>query len=172
MHDLAQALKDVCRLHEQVAQLPAPEIGPQHFLPFPPGVDPVAFAIHEVGQLKQLVESRAQMPAPPQWIPRASVFSGDTAIRYLVELPGVQREDVSVVAVQGELVVRGQRPQPADPNLKPMLVEQPWGTFERRFALPAWCTPDGISARYSQGVLEITLSRNEDSMGEFRVQVG
>jgi HSP20 family protein len=171
MQDLAQAFKEVCRLHEQVVQAPAPEIGPQHFLPFPPGVDPIAFAIHEVTQLKQLVESRGAA-APPAWIPRASVFSGDSAIRYLVELPGVQRDEVSVVAFQGELIVRGQRRQPADPNLKPMIVEQPWGTFERRFALPAWCTPDGISARYTQGVLEITLSRSEDSTGEFRVEVG
>jgi HSP20 family protein len=84
----------------------------------------------------------------------------------------VQREDVSVVAHQGELVVRGQRAQPVEPNLKPMIVEQPWGAFERRFALPAWCTPESISARYTQGVLEITLSRSEESTGEFRVQVG
>lgn len=178
MQTIEQAYKEICRLHEQLTQAPAPEIGPQSFFPFPPGVDPVAFALEEVAQLKQMFEgaqAARQQPTQEQvsWIPRASVFASDSSFLYQVEIPGVMKEDVSVVMASGELVVRGQRRQPAaDASLKPVCVEQPWGNFERRFPAPPWCNPEKIHAKYSHGLLEISLTRQEGgSFGEFRVEI-
>ena len=59
-----------------------------------------------------------------------------------------------------------------DGPLKPVMVEQAWGAFERRFPVPPWCNPEKIHARYAQGILEINLSRQEEgNPGEFRVEV-
>ncbi len=179
MQTIEQAFQEVCRLHEQIAQTPPPEIGPQVFLPFPPGVDPIAFAIEEVAQLRQLVENaqstRSQTPQPTTatWVPRASVFASDGGLMFHVEIPGVAKEDVSVVVESGELVVRGERRAPAvDPSLRPVMVEQAWGNFERRFAAPPWFNPEKIQARYSHGMLEIRMNRVEDrNVGEFRVEI-
>ena len=70
MQPIEQALIEIRALHEQLTRSPAPEIGPQAFLPFPPGQDPVAFAIEEVSRLKSLVESSrsgpTEAPQPPQ----------------------------------------------------------------------------------------------------------
>lgn len=176
MQTIEQAYKEICRLHEQLAQAPAPEIGPQSFLPFPPGVEPVAFAIEEVAQLKQMFEaaqSVRQHVHEPAWTPRASVFASESSVLFQVELPGVAKEDVSVTVASGELLVRGQRRQP-DPeaSLKPVVVEQPFGSFERRFPAPPWCNPEKIRAKYSHGVLEISLTRqDEGNLGEFRVEI-
>ena len=39
-----------------------------------------------------------------------------------------------------------------------MNLERPWGPFERRFTLPAGCSPDKIVARYADGVLEVGVA--------------
>lgn len=176
METIEQAFQEVCKLHEQITQMPAPEIGPQAFLPFPPGIDPVAFAIEEVSQLKQMYENgRTMRPQAPQvsWIPRACIYASDCGVLFLVELSGVAKEDVSVSVTSGEMIVRGQRRAPAvDSSLKPVMVEHAWGAFERRFPVPPWCTPEKIRARYAQGVLEISLSRLEEAgSGEFHVEI-
>jgi len=174
MQTIEEAYREVCKLHEQIARAPAPEIGPQGFLPFPPGIDPVGFAIEEVSQLKRMFESvQTADSRAVTWVPRASIYTSETSVRYRVEIPDVSRDDVSVTVVSGEMVVRGQRrPPAADALLKPVMVEQAWGAFERRFPLPPWCEPDRIQARCSQGVLEIDLVRkNEGSTAEFRVEV-
>ncbi len=168
MEKLDQALKEVQSLHERVAQAPAPPVGPQAFLPFPPGVDPVAFAVHEVEQLRQLVEAHATRDPRPLWTPRASVFAGEQQIRYSVEISGVAKDDVTVTVHGGELVVRGERrPSGDESGLRPMLVEQTWGPFERRFPIPAWVSGSrGIEARCANGMLEIDISRHQDSVSE------
>ncbi len=188
MQTIDQAFQEVCRLHEQLAHAPAPEIGPQAFLPFPPGVNPMAYAIEEVAQLKRLCEgaqagfdptqqqSQQQQQQHPQvtWVPRANIHASETNLLFHVELPGVSKEDVSVTVSQGELIVRGQRRAAThDASLKPMFVEQPYGSFERRFPCPPWCDPEKIQAKYSHGVLEIQLTRlDEGNRGEFRVNIG
>jgi len=174
MRTIEEAYREVCKLHEQIAHAPAPEIGPQAFVPFPPGIDPVGFAIEEVSQLKRMFESvQTTQARSVTWVPRVSVYASDTSVRYRVEIPDVAKEDVSVSVVSGEMVVRGERRPPVvDPELKPVMVEQAWGAFERRFPLPPWCEPDRIQARCSQGVLEIDLvRRNDTSTAEFHVEV-
>ncbi len=177
MQTIEQAYNEICRLHEQITNTPVPEIGPQVFVPFPPGIDPIAFAMEEVSHLKQMFEStqaaRAQGQQQVAWIPRACIYASDSSVQFHVELPGVAKEDVSVTVAAGEMIVRGQRRSPAtDGSLKPVMVEQAWGAFERRFPVPPWCNPEKIHAKYAHGVLEIDLSREEEGIhGEFRVDI-
>jgi HSP20 family protein len=177
MQTIDQALKEVQALHEQLTHAPAPEIAPHAFVPFPPGFDPVAYAIGEVSQLRQLLGSAlggaTPVPMAAQWVPPASVFANESGVTFLVELPGVERTDLTVSVAGPELIVRGQRkPAAVDPTLRPLLVEHPAGIFERRFPVPAWCQPDRVNARYAQGVLEITVTRpGEEIAGEFSVKI-
>jgi HSP20 family molecular chaperone IbpA len=41
--------------------------------------------------------------------------------------------------------------------MRPMLVERPWGPFERRFVLPTGSRVGEMKARYVNGVLEIAI---------------
>ena len=108
------------------------------------------------------------------WVPRASVYAHDSGLTFVVEIPGVERKDVEASVVAGELTIRGQRAPVAIGNgMKPMIVEQPWGAFERRFPLPAWAGPERITAHCANGVLEICLSRGEEQTpSDFRVEIG
>ena len=178
MQPIEQALKELRTLHEQLHNAPAPEIGPHAFLPFPTGPDPVAYALDEVAHLKRFLEelesAPQQEPQSAQWSPRASVFAGESNVTISVELPGVAKEDVTVTATSGELTVRGERkPVSTKKGQQPLMVEQFWGAFERRFPLPAWASSERITARYTLGVLEIDLTRGaETAAGEFRVEIG
>ena len=178
MQPIEQALKELRTLHEQLYNAPAPEIGPHAFAPFPAGPDPVAYALEEVAHLKRLLQELETAPQqegqPVQWTPRASIFAGDSNVTIAVELPGVAKEDVAVTAGSGELTVRGERkPFSVKQGSQPLMVEQTWGAFERRFPLPAWASSERITARYTLGVLEIDLTRGADTAaGEFRVEIG
>ena len=42
-----------------------------------------------------------------------------------------------------------------------MLIEQAFGGFERRFALPPWFEPQTVRARCRNGLLEIEASKGD-----------
>ena len=176
MQPIDKALQEVGELHQQLLQTPAPEIEPHSFIPFPPGIDPIAYAIEEVAELQRVVEATRKSPecvSQPGWVPNASVYSSESTVLYQIEIPGTAREDLTVSVAAGELIVRGQRNSGVDPELHPVSVEQGWGPFERRFSLPAWAGPDTINARYERGMLEVRLSRADiGSSSEFQVEIG
>ncbi len=53
----------------QREKVPAPEIEPEGYVPFPPGVDPAQFAIDEVRNLARIVRAAVKRPEPVVWIP-------------------------------------------------------------------------------------------------------
>jgi HSP20 family protein len=69
--------------------------------------------------------------------------------------------------------VRGERPLPEeDRALRPLGLEFPHGTFERRFALPLHANPDKLTAKYADGILEVTIPILEAAAPkEMKVQI-
>ena len=173
MQQVTDALNEVKDLYQKLTGAPAPEIQPPSFLPFPPGVDPLDHAVREAEDLKRLAERLADRPDPIAWVPRADSFIGRDAWTYLVEVPGLTREQLKVVLSGGECVVRGERKLPETvSHVQPLAMERPWGTFERRFALPPDAKAEDVSARYSEGVLEVrALVKGEGQTPEQAVEV-
>jgi HSP20 family protein len=177
MPPIEQALEEIRALHEQITRSLGPDAALQSVQPPPAGRDPVARMLQEVARLRQAVERTCaanQSEEPVAWVPRASIYGGEAGSKIVLEIPGVTRQDVSIIVTGSELVVRGKRePSDAECGLKPIVVEQFWGAFERRFPVPAWSTPESISARCTHGLLEITLARGGESTPvEFQVEIG
>jgi len=179
MQPTERVLEEIRALQDEITRAQRPQDGPLT-LPAPiAGTDPVAYALREIARLRREVEqsratSRPDSPAPVSWVPRASVYAGDAGSVIVLEIPGVLRKNVAVTVAGGELVVRGERRLPElEDGLEPVVVEQSWGVFERRFPVPAWCKPETISARCSNGVLEIGLARGtESAASEVQIEVG
>ena len=158
---VSQTLSEVKDLYRKVTGKPAPKIEPNSYVPFPPGVDPLEHAVAEVQQIKELAEWMSLAPEPAAWAPRADSFLIKDAYVVQVEIPGVSREDLKVFIAGGECVVRGERkPLAGSTDRRPLTVERPRGTFERRFVLPIGCNADAVSARYHEGVLELRVPTN------------
>lgn len=164
MQALDQALEEVKSLHLKVVGQPAPDLEPRSYAPFPPNVDPIQCALSDVRALKELWE-RSNVAPRTAWMPPADVHATDAELVVHVEIPGISREDVKVLLVGGECVVRGERKPPAHAGkMRPLALERPWGAFERRFLLPAGSRADEMRARISLGLLElrIPLERLDD----------
>lgn len=159
MQQVTQALHDVQELYEKFLGAPPPKVEPGAYVSFPPGVDPVAHAIEEVDRLKSLSEQIAKAPAPATWVPRANNFLTQDAFIIHLEIPGVVRDSLKVFVTGGEIAVRGERKPPEKlAELQPLAIETAWGSFERRFVLPAGSVTDAIEARYLEGILEVKVA--------------
>jgi HSP20 family protein len=160
MQPVNQVLDEVRDLFQKVVGKPAPEIQPASYVAFPPGVDPLNHAIHEVGELKRLSEQMAFAPGPAAWTPAADVFTTKEAYVVRLEIPGVDRKALKVFVQGAECVVRGDRKPTveAGAEMQPLTVERPWGPFERRFLMPPGSHADKVTARCADGVLELRVT--------------
>ena len=71
------------------------------------------------------------------WEPPIDVFEDERELVIVVAMPGVAADRVQVTHDAGALVVRGTRPLPdAGGRHRLVQLEIPYGTFERRIALP------------------------------------
>jgi HSP20 family protein len=78
------------------------------------------------------------------------------ALIVLVELPGIDPADVSIVAGPRALVIGGERRRPKEGGHY-LQMELEYGPFERTVTLGEDIDPDGASASYDRGILRITL---------------
>ncbi|HEX8464156.1 MAG TPA: Hsp20/alpha crystallin family protein [Abditibacterium sp.] len=108
------------------------------------------------------------------WQPRVDVYEMTDSIVVLVEAPGLQLENLKLDFEPGQLVVEGVRTRPALPeSARVALVEMQYGSFRRRFALPADADGEGISATYDAGIVTISVPRHEKKLKrEIRVEMG
>ena len=90
--------------------------------------------------------------------PRADCVRTDDPPRLtvVVELPGVDADDVRISATPRELVGAGERPRPAASGRYQQL-EIDYGPFQRRIPLAEEVDPDGVTASYERGLLTIVL---------------
>ena len=96
--------------------------------------------------------------------PAMDVSETAEAVTVRAELPGIQREDIEVLVEDGVLILRGHRKAPeAEEGRKFHRREMGYGRFQRRFRLPREVAADAIEAKLSEGVLELTLPRREET---------
>ncbi|KTD40353.1 Hsp20/alpha crystallin family protein [Legionella parisiensis] len=84
--------------------------------------------------------------------------------RFLVfaDIPGVNKEDIQISLEQSILTLRGERHVEKTENKNGYTrMERPQGQFYRRFSLPQTADDTKISAKYKQGVLEISIPKKE-----------
>ena len=93
-------------------------------------------------------------------------------LRVVVDLSGIEPEDVHVVVNERALVIAGQRkrPQP-ESRLSYHLLEIEYGPFERRIGLPVDVDPARARATYERGLLTVTLPVASAPPGEGRITI-
>ncbi len=98
--------------------------------------------------------------AATAWLPSVDVREEPTRFVVQVDLPGVEKKDIEIVAEKGVLTIRGERHAEAKTaEASHERVERATGQFLRRFTLPESAQADAITARQSNGVLEVSIPK-------------
>lgn len=106
-----------------------------------------------------------------QWVPPVDIKEEAERFVILADLPGIDPQEVEVLMDKGILSIRGERASAAADESRFSRIERRHGSFHRRFALPDSADAEGISARGSNGVLEITIPKKPETTPR-RIQVG
>ncbi len=91
-------------------------------------------------------------------------------LRVVVDLPGFEKNDISVYIEDSELVVKARRGEEKEEKGRNYLKrERSYGEVYRRIALPSDVDQDKIKARYNNGVLEIEIPKEQRARREIRI---
>ncbi|MDT3379660.1 Hsp20/alpha crystallin family protein [Labrys neptuniae] len=97
--------------------------------------------------------------------PRMDVAETDQAIELTAELPGLQEKDIEVTLTDNVLTIRGDKKSERDETNKNYhLVERRYGSFARRMELPPGIDASKIDAKFSNGVLVVTVPKSSPSV--------
>ena len=116
-------------------------------------------------QEKKELTSKEEKTVPARYyIPNADIFETETALTVVMELPGVEKKDVSVNLENDVLRVEGKIDFSKYEGLEPLYAEYNIGHYARAFTLSSKMDPDGISADLADGVLTLTLKKAKEAM--------
>jgi len=98
------------------------------------------------------------------WVPPVDIRETDEAIEIHAELPGFSAEDVDVTVENGVLTIRGERNlEEAREGETWHRIERAYGVFERAFQVPRNVDATKVKAQFTNGVLQLTLPKREES---------
>ncbi|MBC5992967.1 Hsp20/alpha crystallin family protein [Pontibacter cellulosilyticus] len=79
-----------------------------------------------------------------------------------VALPGVRKENINIDFHEGRLTITGERSlEKKEEGRRYHMLETQYGSFSRTFYLPDKVSPDKISAHLEDGVLMVTVPKDE-----------
>ncbi len=101
--------------------------------------------------------SREKQPESPVF-PTIEVVEGDQEVYVIIELPGLNKEDIELGLAGDMLTVKGTN-TPIYPELKRSYTERFSGDFQRQIKLPNTITPNQLSAKFWNGLLIVSYPR-------------
>ena len=100
--------------------------------------------------------------ASQRWVPAMDLVEGEDHYLLKADLPGMSEEDVSIEFNDGTLTIAGERRADYERKEKGFFrLERSFGKFSRSLTLPDGVDPDGISALFHDGVLEVRVPKPE-----------
>lgn len=94
--------------------------------------------------------------------PPVNVWTSPDGAVVRTEIPGVDAEKIDITVVNETLTIRGSRMEETNKECQSChRKERGFGQFVRSLQLPFLIDQDNVKARFSDGVLEISLPRAE-----------
>jgi len=98
----------------------------------------------------------------PAYSPDVDIYVSDDEALFVVELPGVNKGDVTIEVDETEsLVIRGKTSQKEPDNA--VLRQYRVGDYYRAFQLSDEYDKEKISAKLENGLLEVTIPKKEEA---------
>lgn len=116
-------------------------------------------------QEKKELTSKEEKTVPARYyVPNADIFETDEALTVLMEMPGVEKKDVSINLENDVLRIEGKIDFSKYEGLEPVYAEYNIGHYARAFTLSNKIDPDGIGADLGDGVLTLTLRKAKEAI--------
>ncbi|HEX9305721.1 MAG TPA: Hsp20/alpha crystallin family protein [Thermoanaerobaculia bacterium] len=154
-----QSIGHLEQLYQTVTgrEAPPPETP---YAPIPAEKDPAQHVEKQLDRLLQLLgQTEFDRRPKPAWAPPVSVWESDTDVLVSVDLPGVTREQVEIVAHGRLLTITGERTAPGGQEFRLRTLESPIGAFRRAILLPSTSRVIEPKAEMRQGVLELRFPK-------------
>jgi HSP20 family protein len=106
------------------------------------------------------------------FVPRVDIWEEEKAFEIHVAVPGVAKEDFKIEVNDHVLTVSGERKftkEKKDSNYHS--VETQFGAFKRAFTLPENVDAGNITAKYNNGILEVTVPKDEKKVLKASIKV-
>ena len=101
--------------------------------------------------------------SPVDWAPSVDIEEDDDKYTIKADLPGVDKKDIEVKFESGVLSIRGEKQTEIESGkgTRRHRTERFHGSFARSFALPDAVKVDDVDATYKDGVLSMTIPKEE-----------
>ena len=115
----------------------------------------------------EFFETPACRQAATTWSPKVDIYEAKGLLVIQADLPGVEKEDLSIKVDHGILTLKGERKGHEVSEEKNVYrSERFYGSFERAFRLPPKTDVDKIEAEFKNGVLHVTLPKEDVPEGK------
>jgi HSP20 family molecular chaperone IbpA len=112
-----------------------------------------------VQQKKELAPKEEKTVPARYYVPNTDIYETEEALTLVMEMPGVEKENVSIQLENDVLRVEGRIDFSRYEGLEPVYAEYNVGHYSRGFTLSDKIDQDGISAELADGVLTLTLKK-------------
>ena len=123
----------------------------------------VGWDVFDVGrEFDRLLGTTFGAPTLTAWSPAVDVRESDNDFIVTAELPGLAKDDVDITIENGVLSLSGEKKEEHEEgkaNSGRYNVERRYGRFRRSFSLPRGVDADNVSAKFSDGILTVTLPK-------------
>ncbi|MFW6140840.1 MAG: Hsp20/alpha crystallin family protein [Acidobacteriota bacterium] len=120
----------------------------------------------ETGRRKTLKQIRSDknnlLRLEETWIPAIDIVVKEDKLIVEVELPGVKREDITVLLSSSSLEIKGvKKDKLPKTGINYFRLEREYGQFSRFIFLPYFIDPEKAEARIENGILTIEMIRKK-----------
>jgi HSP20 family protein len=115
-------------------------------------------------QKKREHDQRQESTIPARvFVPTADIYESQDALTVILEMPGVEKDNVDVRVEEGMLNIEGRLDLAKYQGLLPLYTEYNIGHYARSFRLSSKIDQSKIAADLKDGVLSLTLPKAEEA---------
>ena len=102
-------------------------------------------------------------------LPRLDIAESKNHYTITVEMPGIDEKDIELTLEERTLTIRGEKKsEKEDSDNQYHRVERSYGRFQRVLSLPTDADEDNITAKFKNGILTLTVSKNPKAISSER----
>ena len=122
-------------------------------------------------QEKREVDASEESTRPTRaFVPSADIYESENALTVVLEMPGVNRDNVDVNIEDGVLTVEGRIDFTKYEGLQPVYSEYNVGPYRRSFQISSQIDHSKIAAQMQNGIMTLELPKAETAKPR-RIQV-